>query len=62
MMVAAHPNDLSTARSCGLKTAFVPRPLENGPEKKAWSAVEEPCDVRAQDFMELATKLTKGAV
>ena len=62
MMVAAHPNDLSAARACGLKTAFVPRPLENGPEKKASPPVDEPFDVKAQDFLELATKLMKGAV
>jgi 2-haloacid dehalogenase len=62
MMVAAHPNDLSPARACGMKTAFVPRPLENGPEINVSSAVVVPCDVEAQDFLELATKLMKGAV
>ncbi len=61
MMVAAHPGDLSAARACGLKTAFVPRPLENGPEKKASPAAGEEFDVQARDFLELATKLLKGA-
>jgi 2-haloacid dehalogenase len=62
MMVAAHPNDLNAARACGLKTAFVPRPRENGPEKKSSLAVDEPFNVKAQDFLDLATKLMKGAV
>jgi 2-haloalkanoic acid dehalogenase type II len=31
MMVAAHPGDLRAAQACGLRTAFVARPLENGP-------------------------------
>lgn len=35
MMVAAHPADLKAARDCGLKTAFVPRPLEHGAENRA---------------------------
>ena len=30
MLVAAHPNDLDAARSCGLRSAYVPRPLEWG--------------------------------
>ncbi len=30
-LVAAHPSDLSAARQCGLRTCFVPRPLEHGP-------------------------------
>ena len=29
-MVAAHPSDLAAARACGLRTCFVPRPLEHG--------------------------------
>jgi 2-haloacid dehalogenase len=31
MMVAAHPSDLRAARACGLRTAYIPRPLEHGP-------------------------------
>ena len=31
VMVAAHPSDLDAAKTCGLKTAFIPRPLEYGP-------------------------------
>jgi len=57
MMVAAHPNDLKASNACGLRTAFVSRPLENGPGKEAASAIAEPFDVTARDFLELAEKL-----
>ena len=30
-MVAAHPSDLAAAAEAGLRTAYVPRPLEHGP-------------------------------
>ncbi len=32
-MVAAHESDLAAARACGLRTCFIPRPLEHGPGK-----------------------------
>jgi 2-haloacid dehalogenase len=57
MMVAAHPSDLKAAHGCGLRTAFVPRPLENGPGKEPASARGETFDVVARDFLELAEKL-----
>ena len=56
MMVAAHKSDLHAARKAGLKTAYVPRPHENGPAGKA----EEPdpdFDVVAKDFIALAVGL-----
>ncbi len=34
-MVAAHESDLAAARDCGLRTCFVPRPLEYGALHKA---------------------------
>jgi 2-haloacid dehalogenase len=61
MMVAAHPTDLNAAKACGLRTAFVPRPLENGPEKKKAPPIGEEFDVQARDFVELATKLKTEA-
>jgi 2-haloacid dehalogenase len=61
MMVAAHPGDLNAARACGLRTALVSRPLEYGPEKKAASVKGGEFDIQARDFLDLATKLTKGA-
>lgn len=56
MMVAAHPDDLRAAAENGLKTAYVPRPLEFGPGGSA----EEPdpaFDLVAGDIVELAEKL-----
>ena len=42
MMVAAHPSDLRAAAACGLRTAYVARPLERGPggPMEAWSEGE----------------------
>ena len=57
MMVAAHPDDLKAAHACGLRTAFVSRPLEYGPEKEAALPTGESFDVVAHDFMELADTL-----
>jgi 2-haloacid dehalogenase len=58
MMVAAHPGDLDSAKALGLKTAYVHRPLENGPAAKP--PVRPPAgrfDYNATDFKELATQL-----
>jgi 2-haloacid dehalogenase len=56
MLVAAHPSDLRHAQENGLRAAYVPRPLEWGPEGEA----EEPdplFDLVAEDFIDLAGKL-----
>ena len=55
MMVAAHPDDLRAAANCGLRTAFVPRPLEHGPGKATPSG--GPFDLTVKDFLNLAGKL-----
>ncbi len=56
MMVAAHPDDLHAAQECGLKTAYVPRPLEFGPGKE--TVPPDPSfDLVASDFIELDGKL-----
>jgi len=57
MMVAAHKGDLQGARSIGMKTAFIPRPLEYGPVLKENTADEPWLDLYATDFNELAKKL-----
>jgi 2-haloacid dehalogenase len=57
MMVAAHPYDLEAAAKQGLKTAYVPRPLEHGPGGKQQSAAGMRFDVTALDFVDLAEKL-----
>jgi 2-haloacid dehalogenase len=56
MMVAAHPHDLRAARKNGLKTAYIPRPLEFGPGKEA-ERPDPSFDLAADDFVELAKKL-----
>ena len=57
MMVAAHPSDLRAAAACGLRTAYVARPLEGGPggAMEAWTEAE--FDFVATDFSDLARQL-----
>lgn len=57
MMVAAHNYDLRAARGEGLRTAFVPRPLEYGPGQTTDLAPEGDWDVVARDFLDLAARL-----
>ena len=57
MMVAAHNYDLRAARGEGLRTAFVPRPLEYGPGQTTDLAPEDGWDVVASDFLDLAARL-----
>lgn len=57
MMVAAHNYDLRAARGEGLRTAFVPRPLEYGPGQTTDLAPEDDWDVVTRDFGDLATRL-----
>jgi 2-haloacid dehalogenase len=57
MMVAAHKSDLDAAKRCGLKAAFVQRPLEFGPKVKKDVAPEPRFEVNAKDFLDLAKKL-----
>jgi len=57
MMTAAHKGDLKAARAAGMKTAFVPRPKERGPEAKIDTTSEPWIDVVASDFEDLAGKL-----
>jgi len=56
-LVAAHNSDLAAARACGLKTAFVLRPREHGPQQTSDLAPEGPWDVVAADFLDLAARL-----
>jgi 2-haloacid dehalogenase len=57
MMVAAHSGDLRAARNVGLKTAFVPRPLEFGPGGKPDLVADGPVEISARDFNDLARQL-----
>jgi len=56
MMVAAHPPDLKAAQKCGLKTAYVPRPLEYGPQSKL-APHDGQFDIVAESFLDLAKQL-----
>jgi 2-haloacid dehalogenase len=57
VMVAAHPSDLRAAAACGLRTAYVPRPLERGAgaPMEAWHEGE--FDLVAADLSALADAL-----
>jgi 2-haloacid dehalogenase len=57
LMVAAHKSDLQAAHKVGLKTAFVPRPLEYGPGGNADLVPDSEFDLVARDFNDLAGKL-----
>ncbi len=57
MMAAAHNGDLAAARSCGLLTAFFPRPNEYGPHQKRDYAADQDWDIVAADIQDMASKL-----
>jgi len=57
MMVAAHQSDLLAAGKLGLKTGFVPRPMERGPGQTPDPTPDPSFTVVANDFMDLAEKL-----
>jgi 2-haloacid dehalogenase len=57
LMVASHGWDLDGARAAGLRTAFVERPLEKGPDRAADRASDVTSDIAAPGFGELAAAL-----
>jgi 2-haloacid dehalogenase len=57
MMVAAHKGDLRAAQAVGLQTAFVPRPMEHGPERTPDTTPDPAFTIHAVDFHALATQL-----
>ncbi|WP_202421837.1 haloacid dehalogenase type II [Gordonia sp. SID5947] len=56
MMVATHQHDLDAARSFGLRTAFIERPMEWGGAPKDDSG-SELNDIHATDILDLARQL-----
>jgi 2-haloacid dehalogenase len=56
MMVAAHSNDLASARACGLRTGHIARPDERG-EGRGEGAPTGEVDVAAESLEDLAAKL-----
>lgn len=57
-LVAAHNSDLAAARTCGLRTGFIPRPFEHGPGQKTDLHPAQDWDVIASDFVALADELS----
>jgi len=57
MMCAAHQDDLLAAKELGLKTAYISRPLEFGPNSKNDETDDMPFDIIASDIAELAQQL-----
>jgi 2-haloacid dehalogenase len=58
MLVATHKDDLLAAHKLGLKTAFVERPFEHGPNHlRQDMQVETWTDFHAKDFLDLARQL-----
>ena len=57
LMVAAHPGDLAAAERAGLRTAYVPRPLEHGRGGAMEPVGDLRFDVVAADFIALAEQL-----
>ena len=53
MLVACHPDDLRAARACGVRTAYVPRPLEDGPGRPSPAVEDGEFDVVASDLVDL---------
>jgi 2-haloacid dehalogenase len=56
-MVAAHNDDLRAARSLGMRTVFVRRPHEYGPDQDKDVRAEEDWDVVAESMTEVADML-----
>jgi 2-haloacid dehalogenase len=57
LMVATHPSDLRAAARTGLRTAYVIRPLERGPDRPVIRNPEGGFDIIAEDFIDLAQQL-----
>ncbi|TFV57604.1 haloacid dehalogenase type II [Mycobacterium sp. PS03-16] len=57
MLAAAHASDLRAARDAGLRTAFVFRPLEYGPDRTLRRPPHGEFDVDASDLLDLADQL-----
>ena len=64
MMVAAHEQDLDASQEVGLRTAYVHRPLEDGPEaaENAERPAESAYDIVADDFVALAERLDAPSI
>lgn len=57
MLVAAHHDDLEGARACGLRTAYIERPLEMGAARPKDVSPQPGNDLHAMDLNALADQL-----
>lgn len=57
MLVAAHHDDLAEARACGLRTAYVERPLEFGAAHVKDVSPQPGNDLHSRDLLDLADQL-----
>jgi 2-haloacid dehalogenase len=57
MLCAAHHDDLVGARACGLRTAYIERPFEFGPQQPKDVSPQEGNDLHAADLHALADSL-----
>ncbi|MDM0043894.1 haloacid dehalogenase type II [Variovorax dokdonensis] len=57
MLVAAHADDLAAARACGLRTAYVERPLENGADRPKDVSPQPDNTMHVRDLVALADQL-----
>lgn len=57
MLVAAHHDDLAAARACGLRTAYVERPLEFGAAHPKDVSPQAANDLHSRDLLDLAQQL-----
>jgi 2-haloacid dehalogenase len=57
VMTAAHQPDLLSAQKTGVKTAFVPRPMEHGPDRTPDPTPDPSFNVVASSFVDLAAKV-----
>jgi len=58
-MVAAHNGDLLAAQAVGMRTAFVLRATEYGPNQETDLEAHPSIDVVASDFIDLADQLAR---
>jgi 2-haloacid dehalogenase len=59
LMVAAHNGDLQAARETGMRTAFIVRPREHGPDQTTDLTPDEDWDYIAGDLIALAALLER---
>jgi 2-haloacid dehalogenase len=57
MLVAAHHDDLAAARGCGLRTAYVERPLEFGAAQPKDVGSRAGNDLHGRDLLDIAEQL-----